>query len=210
MLNQRNRPVVLAGIVLVVVWALAWGGYAVARNSKVTAEKVRAYLHDTDLGKLNAADRARALKRLSDQFNALSAEERRAARLDGEMRRWFTEMTEEERNEFIVDTLPTGFNQMLAAFEELPPDRRKKAIDDAMKRLREVRDDTAVSDGGPFSTRGGGRGPQLSEDMQKKVAAIGLKSYYTQSSAQTKAELAPLMEEIQRAMQSGRLFRPQR
>jgi hypothetical protein len=100
----------------------------------------------------------------------------------------------------------TGFKQMLTSFEQLPEEKRRRAVDDALRRLREERDQIAAGQGRP--NRGSTNGPPvLSEELQAKVRTIGLKTFYSQSSAQTKAELAPVLEELQRVMESGRPFR---
>ena len=205
MLSPRQRPVVYATISLTVVWLVAWGGYTFAKNSKVTGEKVRAYLADTDLKKLQGEARAKALRKLADQLNSLSVEERRTARMDAEWNKWFQEMTDAEKGAFLEATLPSGFKQMLTAFEQLPPDKRKRAVTDALKRLKEAQDDPAIRE--QWQARKQEAPPPMSEDLQKKVTSIGLNTFYTQSSAQTKAELAPVLEEIQRSMERGRFLR---
>ena len=157
-----------------------------------------------DLAKLNASDRAKALKKLAHDLNQLSADDRRNARMDREWDRWFKEMTDNEKGEFIEATLPTGVKQMLTAFEQLPPEKRQRAVTESLRKMREARDDPANRGGGPAG------GPPLSPELEKRAAAAGLGAFYSQSSAQTKAELAPLLEEIQHQMESGRTMRPVR
>jgi hypothetical protein len=185
---------------------VALTGYRIAKNAKVTAEKVKAYAEAVDISQLKGEARARALQQLEDMLNRLSLEERRKARLDRAAWNWMERMTEEEKGQFIEATMPTGFKQMLTSFEQLPEDKRRKTVDDALRRLREARDQAGgMPAGGP---RGGTNGPPiLSEELQAKVRSIGLKTFYSQSSAQTKAELAPVLEEMQRIMESGRPFR---
>jgi hypothetical protein len=204
-MNARRRPIFFAVAGLLAAWLLAMAGYALAEHWKMTADKLRAYLEQTDLNQLSGEARARALRDLADKINALSPEERRNARLGHLWNTWFEEMTEAEKSAFLDATLPTGFHQMLASFEQLAPEKRKQAIDNAIKNLKAARESSPED----YQKANAGRtnGPVLSENLQKQIAVTGLKSVYGDSSAETKAELAPLLDEIQRNMETGRLFR---
>jgi hypothetical protein len=206
MLSQRWRPVLLSGLAVLAIWAVALVGYQFAKNARMTAEKVKGYVESVDLGKLSGDARAKAIRKLADMLNALSLDERRKARLDRLPSGWFEQMTEEEKAGFIEATMPTGFKQMLDAFEQLPEDKRRKTIDDALRRLREDQNriQNSTGDATPDGTNAP---PPLSPELQAQIRTIGLKTFYSQSSAQTKAELAPVLEELQRVMESGRPFR---
>jgi len=203
MTNPRQRALLWAVTAIVGIWLVAWAGYRFFGHLKVTAEKVKAYVESVELSKLSGAERAKALRDLADMLNRLSYEERQRLRLERTAGRWFDQMTEEEKSQFIEATMPTGFKQMITAFEELPEEKRRLAVNNAMKRLREQRERVASGEGGGQGTNG----PPISPELEAKVRSIGLKSFYSESSAQTKAELAPLLEELQRTMESGRAFR---
>ncbi|MCU0783690.1 MAG: hypothetical protein MUF81_06505, partial [Verrucomicrobia bacterium] len=138
MLNPRHRVIVWAAFALVGIWAVALAGWWVSSSLKVTAEKVQAYVNSVDLSKLSATDRTKAIQALADKLNKLSLEERQRLRADRTAYRWFEQMSENEKAQFIEATLPTGFKQMIAAFEELPEDKRRRAIDEALRGLRET------------------------------------------------------------------------
>ena len=175
----------------------------------MTADKLRAYAQSVDLNKLSSDARAKAIRELADKLNRLSPEERRKARMARIWQQWFGAMTEDEKGTFVELTMPTGFKQMLASFEELPQEKRRRAIDDATKRLKEAREEMK-DDGEAPSDATTNAPPVLSEELQQKITKIGLKSFYSESSAQAKAEMAPLLEKLQRTMESGRLFRGNR
>ena len=206
MLSRRQRPIFVAIALLVVAWVVAIAGYTLAKNSKMTADKLRAFAQSVDLGKLSGDARAKAIRELADKLNRLSPEERRKARRERIWQQWFDGMTEDEKGMFIDATMPTGFKQMLASFEELPEERRRRAIGDAVKRLKEAQEQMQREGDAPPEP-GTNSPPVLSADLQQKITTIGLKTFYSESSAQTKAEMAPLLEELQRTMESGRLFR---
>lgn len=204
-MNPRHRPIVFGLLVLAVLWLLAGGGYWYARNSRMTAAKVHQYLEAVDLRQLKGEARAKAIRELVRRLNALSWEERREARLGADWDKWLAAMTEEEQAGFIEATLPTGFKQVLNAFEELPEAQRRRTIDDAVKRLRQAQQEFASADASPDW---GPEGPPvLSEEVRQRAVKSGLKTFYSESSAQMKAELAPVLEEMQRMMESGVFLR---
>jgi hypothetical protein len=205
MLSSRWRPVAWIGAVIILVWIIAVAGFRIASNSRMTAEKIAAFVTSTDLSKLSPEERAKAIRELAEKLNALSVEERRLARFSQVMMKWFEQMTEAEKSAFLEATMPTGFKQMITAFEQLPEEKRQRAIEDALRRLREARNKNpaeALAPGGQ-----GTNAPALSPELQAQIRTLGLKTFYSQSSAQTKAEMAPVLEELQRVMESGRMLR---
>lgn len=203
--NPRRHPILIWLLGLALLWLVAAGGYWYARSTRMTADKVVAYLRSVDFRSLQGEARARAIRELVRRLNALSWEERREARLAADWGPWFEAMTEAEQTEFIEATLPTGFKQVLNAFEELPEAQRRRTIDDAAKRLREAQQ--ALAEGGSATDTSADEPPVISEEVRQAAIRTGLKTYYSESSAQMKAELAPLLEEMQRMMESGVFLR---
>jgi hypothetical protein len=207
MLSQRKRALLFAGAAVLLAWALALAGYSLAKGSKMTAEKVRAYAESVDLSKLSPAERARAIDRFAAKLNALPYEERQQARFDRLGMKWFSQMTEAERGEFVDKTLPTGFKQMIASFEQMPDAKRREAIDRALRDVRQARQQAGAADFPPGPNgRPTAPPPELTPEMQEQIKQIGLRTYFAEASAQTKAELAPLLEELQRMMEGGRFI----
>jgi hypothetical protein len=75
-------------------------------------------------------------------------------------------------------------------------------VNDAINQMKSAQEKMAAG-GQPPDANGGALSPELQEKMMK----VGLQSFYSQSSAQTKAELAPLLEQMQQMMESGRMMR---
>jgi len=203
MASHRWRPVIISGFAVLLIWALAITGFMLAKNSRLTADRVREFSESVDLNKLSPADRTRTIHKLADKLNALPADERRRAQLEHAASGTLAQMTEEEKDRFIEETTPAGFKQMLTAFEKLPEERRSRTVQDALRRLREAQIKISAEDGDAVQTNAL---PQMARELQK-IRTLGLAEFYSQSSAQTKAELAPILEELQKVMESGRPFR---
>lgn len=204
-MSRTTRTLSVAGSILVAVWLVGWAAYAIAQSLKMDSNKLILYAQGVDISNLSPLDRAAALRALEDKVNRLSLEERRKWWKEGSWRRWFDRMTEDEKGQYIEATLPTGFKQMLNAFEELPENRRKTIIDDMIKQLKEDhRMQTDREPGQDDSAAGTNQQVVLSPELENRARTIGLKTFYAESSPETKAEVAPFLEELQHELQNGR------
>jgi hypothetical protein len=198
MANQRQRPILIGSIAIVLIWLLAWSGYVICKRTKMTAEKVSQYQRSLDFARMSAADRLKALRTLAEKLNALSPDERQRWRLDLD---WFSQLNDEEKSCFIDAFMPGEMRSALRMFEQWPKEQQQREIDKAFKELR--------ARAGPGHTgrprMNGTNGPLFSPELDKKIRTMGLNTLFNQGSAQTKAELAPLLMEFQRQLESGQI-----
>jgi hypothetical protein len=220
-MTRQLRFLVGAAAAIAGIWVLAMAGHWYLASLTITADKIRAYVDSVDFGHLSGDARARALKELEDKLNALSYDERQKLRMQHLVDGWFNEMTEAEKAQFVEATLPSNITQMINAFQQLPEDKRRRLIDRTMRNLQDSGGNGNNPNGrqrmwgtnappnsinGTNAPPGGTNAPPISPELEAKIRSVGLKTFYSQSSAETKAELAPVLEELQHQMESGRVI----
>jgi len=199
--DRRLRPLALAALALAIVWVLVLTAFHFSAKGRMTAEKVRQFTLTTDLAELSPPQRDDAIAALADRVNGLPYDERPKWRRSAEWKKWFAGMTGAERTKFVAATLPIGFRQTLEAYSQSPADQRKQFVADAIQHLRE---DGAAAIVGSMTDYGPGGPPVLTPEVEQQARMLGLQEFYSRTSAETKAELAPLVEEMQRQLQAVR------
>ena len=101
------------------------------------------------------------------------------------------ELSGEEQLYFLERRIGRAFEQIMDSFNEMDRDERKKIVERSLKRIRERGDGSS----GPF----GEDNPEVAE----QITDAGLKAYYSTANAETKIDLAPLLEEMQRTITLG-------
>jgi uncharacterized membrane protein len=174
---------------LALVWALAGGVILWSRLSRPTPASVAAYLNSHPLEGRPVTERADIITRAANQLNRLNFEQRQELRKANIDRRFFQQMTEEERKHFLDLTLPEGFRQLMLALNKMNPEQRKKivqrALDDIEKETPEIHD-------------------RINREAAQKMISQGMDTFYQEASAEVKLDFAPVIEELQRATQGLR------
>lgn len=187
-MNLRRMNIWLKTVLaLAALWAVAAGTIHWLHASQPTAASVTNYLAHTDLATLSGRDREKTIHRLEDQLNDVTFDERQRLQRSGVTRKFFRALTPAEQAAFLDATLPADFRQMMEAFNQMEPAKRKAFVDHALEEMKKH--------------EGEGPPPGMDARMNQRVIDQGLKSFYTDASSDTKLDLAPLIEQMQRNLQ---------
>ncbi len=177
------KPWLKIALALIGIWVVAGGVIFWARAEKVTPESLAAYIRNTDIKSKSGSDRNKAILRVEDMLNRITYEDRQALRQQRVTDGFFRALTPDEQGQFLDATLPTGFKQMMESFNKMDAAKRKRFVDRALAEMR---------------SRPGGEPPRTLDDKNaQRIVDQGLRSFYSDASADTKLDLAPLIEQMQ-------------
>lgn len=187
-MNSRNRMLLQGLAALLLLWGVVYGIVKWAGSIRPTPEKVAAFVAQHPLDEIKDSDeRRRVIGDLATMLNAMEPVNwRKIPRtIRGEI--FSKHLSTEEQFFFLEKRVGRAFQQMMQSFNEMDRGERKKIVERSLKRMQE-------QNGSP------GRLEEADPEVAEKITQAGLKSYYQDASAETKIDLAPLLEEMQRSM----------
>jgi hypothetical protein len=207
----RKEVITKAAIILLLVWSSVWMVRAYAGSRKITAERVNREVAaanfadwSADNSSRDAAESARReeeIRKIADLVNRLDFQEREKNRDNRTGEAFFRKLTPDEKSLFIDLTIMESMGRFMEALDAMKPAQRKKFVEQGLKEISEGRTAEEMA-----------RAEALGSDLLDKISAEGMKAYFEKSSADTKLDLAPLMEAMNEEMQGlrGSEFGPPR
>jgi len=192
-------------VVLLAVWVVVWGVRSFAGDRKITAQSV-----DQELRGLNFTDwsenpgttaergrREEGIRRVSEMYNRLDFTEREKNRESRSGEVFFKKLDQGEKELFINLTIVESMNRFMEALDQMPADQRKRFVEKGLEEIREGRTEEEME-----------RAEEMDDKLLTKISEEGMRAYFDKASADTKLDLAPLMEAMNEVMQGlrGREF----
>lgn len=197
-----KQAVIFKGLaVLALVWAVVFGVRFFASSKKVTAERL-----EREVRQLNFADwsenpgsgvvakkRGEEIRRIAEMVNRLDFAERERNRQNRSGEEFFRKLSPTEKNLFIDLTIMESMGRFMEALDQMPEEQRKKFVEQGLKEIREGRTEEEMA-----------RAREMDDNLLTKISEEGMRAYFDKASADTKLDLAPLMEAMNEVMQGLR------
>lgn len=194
-MNSRTLLFSLLGISA--IWIAVAGVLQLTSQHTSTPDKVIAVMATSPWLKdenatVSDADRQKRLDDVIAQVNLLDFDQRKKLRGDGQdvTKQFIDSLTKEEKGRFLEKTVEQHFKSVMKAFNQMQPEERRRMVEQARADMQRNQ-----SDG-----RNMEKLKKEDEQVFQNVVEKGLGAYYEDASAETKLDLAPLMEEMQQRM----------
>lgn len=205
----RRNAWMKAVVALVAVWCVVWSIRTYAGSRKITAERVNRAVAEakfqdwsttpTTPDSREAARREAELRNIASLVNRLDFQEREKNRENRAGENFFRLLSPSEKSLFIELTIAESMGRFMQALDTMKPEERKKFVEQGLREIREGRTQEEMA-----------RADELGADLLDKISQEGMRAYFEKSNAQTKLDLAPLMEAMNETMQGlrGNQFGP--
>jgi hypothetical protein len=195
---RRNRILLQTAALIAVIWGAVAVVRSFAGSRQVTAERVAREIDAAgfeDWSQRDGTDGSREekLRKVAALVNHLDFAEREKNRDDRSTERFFRLMSPAEKKLFIDLTLRESMGKFMEAIDALPPEKRKEFVEQGLREIQSGRTEEEMA-----------RARELGDDLLETIAGEGMRAYFEKASADTKLDLAPLMESMNEVMQGLR------
>ncbi|MGE9270197.1 MAG: hypothetical protein ACQKBU_05280 [Verrucomicrobiales bacterium] len=188
---RKGRVIAQAGLLLVVVWGLVVAVRSFAGTQRITSTKIeksieKAAFADWSDGVPQGArprEREAKLVELAEMFNGLDYHEREKVRDQRIGEELFRRLAPEERERFVKLTVAKSMESLLRALDGMPVEERRRMVERGLRDIETGRTEEEMH-----------RARELGETLLDQITAEGMRAYFEQTSADTKLDLAPLVE----------------
>ena len=187
----RKRVVIQAILALLVVWAVVAGIRSFAGSKRITAEKIRAEVEAAAFDDWSEgvpagaarADRERRIRKVAGMFNRLDFAERDQAREERIGEDFFRRLAPGEKELFVELTIEESMKSLMRALDAMSSEERRKIVERGLREIEDGRTEEEMR-----------RAEEMSEELLDRVTTEGMRAYFDEAGADTKLDLAPLME----------------
>ncbi|MDP4626223.1 MAG: hypothetical protein NWT08_13930 [Akkermansiaceae bacterium] len=204
-MNGKWAIIFKAAAVLAVVWAVVFAVRSFAAGKKVTAERLDREVKELALedwsenpgGAAQAKEREKEIRRIADMVNQLDFAEREKNRDSRTGEDFFRKLSMREKELFVDLTIVETMSRFMEALDQMPEEQRRSFVEKGLEEINNGRTEEEME-----------RAAEMDGDLLAKISQEGMKAYFEKASADTKLDLAPLMEAMNELMQGlrGREF----
>ncbi len=201
---MRNQQVIIkTGLVLVCVWACVWAVRSYAGSKKITAESVNRAIAEAKFSDWSeqtsppnpaeAKRREEELGKVAELVNRLDFQEREKNRENQAGEDFFKKLSPREKGRFIDLTVMESMKNFMESLDKMKPEQRKSFVEQGLREIKEGRTGADMA-----------RADELDPNLLEKISQQGMRAYFESANADTKLDLAPLMEAMNETMQGLR------